>query len=380
MINENEVRDFIVKVSNLSPKYDKIRRCINIPLLIDNLKELDELVEVYAVKSAIIRQVNMLIVLIIKNDQISLEKEMLHTVFYGNPGVGKSRTAFVLAKIWQALGILSTVEGAKDISCKNQDFLTKINQIRDEYISLYDKYLTPEFKDCKSMFRATQDSWLSIRNNLVDLDIKYKPVGKGIVVAGREDFVAEYSGQTSIKAFNFLNSCKGKCLIIEEAYLLCLSETDTYGMEAITTLNRFMDEHSAEIIVIFTGYEDKLKSSIFKAQPGLQRRCQWFFNLQGYSPAGLSQIFIRQLSKMGWSCEDPDYVKQFLASHLDSFPNFGGDTERLAFQCKLLYSSEVINHIFEGEDSSLLVPTITNSIIQQAFNEYKKNQILIYSS
>ena len=48
-------------------------------------------------------------------------------------------------------------------------------------------------------------------------------------------------------------------------------------MEALTVINRYMDEHSDDYIFILNGYKDLLDRTIFKVQPGLRRRIQWTF-------------------------------------------------------------------------------------------------------
>ena len=192
-----------------------------------------------------------------------------------------------------------------------------------------------------------------------------------ITICGREDFVAEYSGQTSIKTSKFLTANLGKCIIIEEAYLLCHSEADTYGMEAITVLNRFMDEHNEDLIIIFTGYEELLKHTIFKYQPGLKRRCQWFFDIRGYSPEGLADIFKLQVKSMGWNVDSSVNLIDFFITNKDYFGNFGGDTQKLALQCKLIYSEENFDNLL-NKDFNLI---INNDILLKGFEEYKKHNM-----
>jgi hypothetical protein len=216
-----------------------------------------------------------------------------------------------------------------------------------------------------------EKNWLSIYNQLIAIGSFVNNQEDNIIVCGREDFVAEYAGQTSIKTSTFLKKCLGKCVIIEEAYLLYLGENDAYGLEAITLLNRFMDEHKDELIVIFTGYEDKLKESIFKAQPGLERRCQWFFHLQGYTVTGLSKIFIKQLKEMEWRVENIDFILNFFKDNISYFPNFGGDTQKLAFKCKLFHSKKLFDNLYNNIDNIDYV--IDEATLLLAFDEYKKH-------
>jgi hypothetical protein len=369
-MNSVDIDNFIIKVKYLHEKYPSVKGNIKIDEIIYYLNELNELVEIYSVKNAILSQIEMLIVLIIKEDFTAFNKDMLHTVFYGNPGVGKSKTAFILAKIWRALGILKRSPVGIFLS-KPKEHFDKISQVRIDFGNLYDGYLVPDKKDCKGMMEKYEKNWLSIYNQLIALGTFSSSQDENIIICGREDFVAEYAGQTSIKTSNFLKKCLGKCVIIEEAYLLYLGESDTYGLEAITVLNRFMDEYKDELIVIFTGYENKLKESIFKAQPGLERRCQWFFHLQGYTVNGLSRIFIKQLTDMDWDVKDSNFILNFIKDKISYFPNYGGDTQKFAFKCKLHHSKKIFNNLYNNIGE--LEYTIDDTTLVEAFEEYKKH-------
>jgi len=365
-----EVDLFIIKVKSLYERYSNIRHNINIDELTTSLNELNELIEIYSVKDAILNQIQMLLVLMIKNDFTSFNKEMLHSVFYGSPGVGKSKTAYILAKIWRSLGVLKRSPVGIFLSNPRKHF-EKITQIRNDFTKLYDSYLVPEKKDCKSMMIRYQKEWLSLYNRLIGID-SINVQGDNIVICGREDFIAEYAGQTSVKTTNFLNKCLGKCIIIEEAYTLYMGENDAYGLEAITILNRFMDEHNDELIVIFTGYEDNLKNSIFKAQPGLERRCQWFFHLQSYSYLGLSKIFVKQLKDMDWYVKDIEFINNFFKTNIKYFPNYGGDTSKFAFKCKLSHSKKIFDSLYK-DDKNDIEYILENSVVEDAFKEYRQH-------
>jgi hypothetical protein len=381
-MNKNEVKDFIVKIRYLYENNKDIRDIIDIDELIQCLEELNSLVEIFSVKSVIVGHIKALIVSNLKNKGVEIQEEnLLHTVFYGHPGVGKSKTAKILARIWKSLKFIRESQN-KNINC--EEILDKSNKLRELYINLYKEYLKPEFKDCKNMWLKKEPLWSEIRTRFAELgdSLSYKIQNKNeiedkyIVVAGREDFVAEYTGQTSIKTLNFLKSCKGKCIIIEEAYVLCSNESDTYGMEALTVLNRFMDEHPRDVIIIFTGYEDKLKNTIFRIQPGLIRRCQWLFNLKGYTYEGLQQIFTQQLQNNGWTVLEDCRITEFFKENFDSFPNFGGDTLKLTYHCKMIYSEQEVDIMFNNSGISDREKIISFEIIEKAFKEYKNNIIM----
>jgi len=385
-----DISTCIVEIQTMYAKDETIRKIIkDFDILKKTLLNLDSLIEMYAVKSVIIEHIKMLIVMAYqtildgKTVDDCYQKHMLHTVFYGNPGVGKSRTARYLAEIWKALGVLKS-KGIVEKKITRQEILSRINFIRENFLELYEK----NKKDSKYFMKTSFHQWEIIKESLKEFgeeislteEITSAKEENLIVICGREDFVAEYSGQTSIKTASFLKKNLGKCIIIEEAYLLYNGENDSYGMEAITVLNRFMEEHSDSIIVIFTGYEDLLHKTIFKAQPGLKRRCQWFFNLQGYSAKGLSQIFESQMKALGWKISSELNCEEFFSSRMDMFSNFGGDTERLALHCKTKSSGDIFKDLHSSitEDKKInkkeIQLEITNDILEKGYQEYVKHR------
>ncbi len=201
-----------------------------------------------------------------------------------------------------------------------------------------------EFLDL--LIKKIEEKNLEMVNN--DKEIQPKNFS-GIRIVGREDMVGAYQGQTALKTEKLLQDSLGKVLFIDEAYSLILDEKDSYGHECLATLNRFMSEHGDEIVIIFAGYKDFLENSIFKAQPGLKRRCTWFFDIPGYTEKGLAEIFTLQLEKTDWSIDNNINLTEFFSKYKTRFPYYGGDTLRLAFYCKLKYSEKIfeysMNHI-----------------------------------
>ena len=71
-------------------------------------------------------------------------------------------------------------------------------------------------------------------------------------IAYRDDFVAEYLGQTAIKSRKFLESCLGGVLFIDEVYSLGSGsngeKTDSFAKECIDTLNQNLSENGDKFI------------------------------------------------------------------------------------------------------------------------------------
>src|SRR5690606_7589073 len=108
--------------------------------------------------------------------------------------------------------------------------------------------------------------------------------GKDLAILSREGFVSMWVGETAPKTTNLLKENLGRAVFIDEAYSLINGERDSHGSEAVTALNRFMSEHPDEIVVIFGGYREKMRQTIFHVQPGLESRCTWIFDIAGYTP------------------------------------------------------------------------------------------------
>jgi len=210
----------------------------------------------------------------------------------------------------------------------------------------------------------------SINSVVVNDNNNIEPKNFDIIrVVSREDFVGGFLGQTAMKTEKLLRDSIGKVLFIDEAYSLINDEKDSYGYECLSTLNRFMSEHANEIVIIFAGYKDMLDNTIFKAQPGLKRRCTWNFEIKGYSQVGLSKIFKTQLANNGWSLGDDVDIVSFFKDNLVDFPNYGGTTLQLAFYCKIVYASRVFDKGYLNEK------VINKEILYDAFKYLKTTKI-----
>jgi hypothetical protein len=166
-----------------------------------------------------------------------------------------------------------------------------------------------------------------------------------VKIVSRPDFVAEYMGQSGPKTRNLLNENRGKVLIIDEAYTLYLGEKDQYGAEALAEINRFMSEPPIDIILIWCGYYEAMKDSIFKIQKGLVRRCMWRFHIESYTASAMSQIFKSQLEEEGWSISPDINLLKFFETNKLMFQSYGGDTRRFVYYLSLSYNQYQYNEI-----------------------------------
>lgn len=435
------MEQFIKSVENLffqnSPVLSPIK---NVPALLFHLRELSRVIGMTEIKKTIISQIKFIIVNKIRRNKSDFKTEknlfdghMLHTVFSGPPGCGKTSTAEIVCKIWSSLGILKSnsskskpelpkLPDATDFikryrEQKALNLITSVPELLDSSIKSIEecaryfsknfsfnrriKIVTNSIETCSAAIKAYLEekkrsqsliSSLLLADSISSRDIIFEePI---FLKYGRDDLVAEYVGQTSIKTRKALEKGLGGVVLIDEAYELYNStdREDTFGMECLTTITKFMSEHADEIVIVFAGYSKLLQKTIFRAQPGLQRRIGWVFEITEYSAEELKDIFLHQLWKSGkWVSHNNEQLTEIFELNKDKFPNFGGDTERLVSIVKSHVCEKYFDEIIKNQDVNLSYVslddvkegikklTLTNSKVKEKVEESPPPPWGIYS-
>ena len=95
--------------------------------------------------------------------------------------------------------------------------------------------------------------------------------GGQLVEVSRGDLVGRYTGHTAPLTNSVIQSALGGVLFIDEAYSLYRGEQDSFGLEAIDTLVKGMEDHRDELVVILAGYTREMEMFL-TANSGLASR------------------------------------------------------------------------------------------------------------
>ena len=125
-------------------------------------------------------------------------------------------------------------------------------------------------------------------------------VAKGhLVETDRSGLVAGYVGQTATQVKKVFESAIEGVLLIDEAYALARGGERDFGMEAIDTLVKMVEDHRDDIVVICAGYPKEMATFV-DTNPGLRSRFPKTIEFPDYSTDELLQIFEGQAKKGGY--------------------------------------------------------------------------------
>ena len=113
--------------------------------------------------------------------------------------------------------------------------------------------------------------------------------GGQLVEVTRADLVGRYTGHTAPLTNSVLESALGGVLFIDEAYSLYRGEQDSFGLEAIDTLVKGMEDHRDELVVILAGYTREMETFL-TANSGLASRFPNRIEFPDYTAVELLQI------------------------------------------------------------------------------------------
>ena len=148
--------------------------------------------------------------------------------------------------------------------------------------------------------------------------------GGQLVEVTRADLVGRYTGHTAPLTNSVIESALGGVLFIDEAYSLYRGEQDSFGLEAIDTLVKGMEDHRDDLVVIVAGYTD-LMDRFIHSNPGLESRFNRFLLFEDYTSDEMLDIFKMQCKKGCYQLSDgvEELVRDYITEENGDPETFG---------------------------------------------------------
>lgn len=124
----------------------------------------------------------------------------------------------------------------------------------------------------------------------------------------RAELVVGYVGQTATKVKEVIEKAKGGVLFIDEAYSLYNKENaNDFGIEAINTLLKDMEDNRGEYSVILAGYNKQMNEMLNNVNPGFRSRFTYHINIPDYTDDELIEIAKVIASKSHYSITEDGF-------------------------------------------------------------------------
>lgn len=393
-------------------------------MLISSLKELHGVIGMRKVKSQIVKQIKTFISA--KTQGLYKDKDRKHCLLCGPPGCGKTMVAKILCKIWIAMGFISGTGGSKKVKSFNQlqdEIIRKqkkdINEFRKKMalankivmnlgrVSTISRRTLSNTVNCKDRIpgRIYQEMFndLTGANSIVEesnkiaselnttrvenykgmeveiekeMEVTKEDVDLPFYVYNRNDVISRYVGDTVHRCTKAMNDALGGVAYFDEVYNLCndsMGMGDSYGREALTVINQYMDTYSDRLIVVFSGYKDEIYNTIFRVQRGLESRFTNKFDIEPYTPSELAQIFVQRLQLAGWTLEHTPALVKIIEENYRIFEYHGRDMDNLAVYTKNVMSEKIYSNIVEGQSFPTIITDL--DVVRNAVQIFKANMI-----
>ena len=132
--------------------------------------------------------------------------------------------------------------------------------------------------------------------------------GGQLIEVTRADLVGRYVGHTAPLTQKAIQSALGGVLFIDEAYSLFRGKDDSFGLEAIDTLVKEMEDHRDDLLVILAGYSKEMEEFL-TANSGLRSRFPNLIEFPDYTAQELLEITKSIVKGKGYrladSCDEP---------------------------------------------------------------------------
>ncbi len=127
--------------------------------------------------------------------------------------------------------------------------------------------------------------------------------GGQLVEVSRGDLVGRFVGHTAPLVNQVVKSALGGVLFIDEAYSLYRGEDDSFGLEAIDTLVKCIEDNRDNLIVILAGYSKEMEEFL-ESNSGLKSRFPNIIDFPDYTADELAAIAKITAKSKGYEIEE----------------------------------------------------------------------------
>ena len=127
--------------------------------------------------------------------------------------------------------------------------------------------------------------------------------GGQLVEVSRADLVGRYVGHTAPLTNQVISSAVGGVLFIDEAYSLYRGKDDSFGLEAIDTLVKGIEDNRENLIVILAGYSNEMQEFL-TSNSGLKSRFPNVINFPDYTGEELLKISKSIAKSKGYTIDE----------------------------------------------------------------------------
>jgi len=215
-------------------------------------------------------------------------------------GLGRSRDTAVMLREWLPKKPADLLEEVK----KELDAVIGLQSVKEYVLGLERNLKIQQMRESAGMKKASVTMHMIFTGNpgtgkttIARIVAKYLKA-LGVLSIGqlrevtRSDLVGQYVGHTAKLVQDVVKSALGGVLFIDEAYALCRNKHDSFGLEAIDTLVKAMEDHRDDLVVILAGYRDEMEQFL-QMNSGLKSRFPNVIEFPDYTPQEMVQIAIK---------------------------------------------------------------------------------------
>ena len=127
--------------------------------------------------------------------------------------------------------------------------------------------------------------------------------GGQLIEVSRADLVGRFVGHTAPLTNKVISSAIGGVLFIDEAYSLYRGKDDSFGLEAIDTLVKGIEDNRENLIVILAGYSNEMQEFL-TSNSGLKSRFPNVINFPDYTGEELLKIAKSIAKSKGYTIDE----------------------------------------------------------------------------